>query len=202
MDTDDFGERRSVCDGAVTLSTWLDQDYYWCFVVTMISREVHSGRYHQSRERAVERGVECLRERADLFARAIRELTAAAGDRGQERCQVTREDIERGRMLLAEQHDMWVKHPDVHHLLWERWAAAHASELLTLAEEARWRSVTELPSASDEFVIGWCEGERPTVIRYATGAGFGSIGAAHRKCTHWRPMPTVLPFDEPAGGVA
>lgn len=102
---------------------------------------------------------------------------------------MTREELEEGRRLLAGTHDPENYASDG---LLRDWLWLHRKELLSLAEEARWRSVVDEPPP---------DGKRFQVWRVAVHRGGVPIemlvddathwrGAWNQQgVTHWRPLP-------------
>lgn len=79
----------------------------------------------------------------------------------------------------------------------EQWLKRHASELLSLAEEARWRSVVEEPPPTDREFIGYDKfynrvGEAERDGNQTNDFGEPScdfIDSDDCHITHWKPLP-------------
>lgn len=93
---------------------------------------------------------------------------------------MTKEEIEEGRRLLAQYAASGV-HTD-RFLEAVDWFFGHATELLTLAEESRWRKVEEEPAPTDGAFLEFCPSHRGEQIDITYNAGYKGI-------THWRPLP-------------
>lgn len=100
---------------------------------------------------------------------------------------MTREELEEARQLLAECRDGLCTDRSV-----RVWFLEHADALLSLAEEARWRSVTEEPPQTNTWVCA--VNDTVVVSGFVCCAGPGAWISYHGghsipAPTHWRPLP-------------
>lgn len=96
---------------------------------------------------------------------------------------MTREELEEGRRLWSRR--------DLNQFPFEKWLLTHADELLSLAEEARWRSVTEEPPQTNTWVCA--VNDTVVVSGFVCCAGPGAWISYHGghsipAPTHWRPL--------------
>jgi hypothetical protein len=100
---------------------------------------------------------------------------------------VTREELEEGRRLWSRR--------DLNQFPFEKWLLTHAAELLSLAEEARWRSVTEEPPELFATVLVPADENNDHVAAYLSHSGVWCACETESPLmpsevpTHWRPLP-------------
>lgn len=103
---------------------------------------------------------------------------------------MTREELEEARQLLAECRDGLCTDRSV-----RVWFLEHAAELLSLAEEARWRSVTEEPPELFATVLVPADENNDHVAAYLSHSGVWCACETESPLmpsevpTHWRPLP-------------
>lgn len=105
---------------------------------------------------------------------------------------MTREDLEEGRTLIercvyGSEWDSGVKSSYAA----EQWLKRHASELLSLAEEARWRKVETEPPPRGVWVLITYQGDSRSFLARLSFAGdwSGRRGDPVSRPGLWRPLP-------------